>query len=569
MQIDPAVGVANGDVIRIEDRVYRIKEAKDGLLSLADALERAVTPDTPVQKVTAFESFRLRDLQTHLVYIGHAELLNLEQRATIRLLITPTDVVRRLANLNVRFELYGTRDGEKEPAWHGIDRHSVLGGELLLEKAWPGSVDELEVEGKKSRWLRAKLAGPITSSATAGARVSQLTLRVESNKTQQSSAGEGSQTIKHALHNSTPLPLTTRFYPFGAEPRRFDTFALAAPEALSKKSATVTLDVKLVDASVAGFAVPFSVSDPSRGYAIGVNGRLQVLVLDVEKGEIAPWRELDHPEKLPDRAGQPASGRPSDSADVRLLRLDSGVPPQVVKAGAARRDLIVVQDRGGRFWTTRVYEDGVGTGVFKREAWFNLPGLPEGIRSTDVVLLPWLTHIPEDVVARSPQSHVSGANSMLFAATKDGLYRLALNDAGWPVSRWEALRQTGKETPNFENKVRLVPILPPDWPKASSNNLGIVLVDAEGVLWRARFGTAVVTWTRILSDVVVSTEIRPIAASLGNEHIAVFAATKEERRLFAVIDGNEGVQSYTAPEDFQCQIGTSLLCLPGYRDVGS
>ena len=102
----------------------------------------------------------MRDLQRHVFYLGHKELLNLEQAAAIDLLFQPEAVTAGLAAREVAWELWGKPDDAEAADWQPLEA-TVGAGSVRLHKAWLGKTAETEVGGKKSRWLRARLLTPM------------------------------------------------------------------------------------------------------------------------------------------------------------------------------------------------------------------------------------------------------------------------------------------------------------------------------------------------------------------------------------------------------------------------
>jgi hypothetical protein len=137
LQISPTEGLEENDVLRIDGTAYRIEKVEEELFTLADPLETAIKIGTEVSKITRFESFSLRNLQKHEIYIGHGELLNLEQPSTITLVFSPPGIPQRLRDLGVRFELYGTKEGEEQPCWHALSLGTSSAGEIRLLKTCP------------------------------------------------------------------------------------------------------------------------------------------------------------------------------------------------------------------------------------------------------------------------------------------------------------------------------------------------------------------------------------------------------------------------------------------------
>ena len=163
VQVAPAIGLEPGDQLRIQGTAYRIASVSQDLVTLVDPLAAAVPAGTPFQKIEALEAFTLRDLQQHACYVGHTSLLNLERPARIELVLTPSGLAARLAALDLRYSLWGTKDGEDEPAWQALELVGGSATTLTVRKRWEGSVDEVEVDGRKSRWLRIEHPQPITT----------------------------------------------------------------------------------------------------------------------------------------------------------------------------------------------------------------------------------------------------------------------------------------------------------------------------------------------------------------------------------------------------------------------
>jgi hypothetical protein len=277
LQLSPAVGLAAEDVLRIGTAAHRIAavDPGTGIVTLHDPLEAPVAAGTTVTRVASFPSFTLRNLQRHAVYLGHSTLFDLAQRAEISFVVTPPRLAQELVRGDVAFAMWGTKDGEHTPDWHPLVVRGTRGGTVELVKPDPGTVDQLEVDGRNSHWLRAELRGPVSRLRALSSPAAEVRLSVASQK---QDPGEGSRTVARAFYNATPLATTGRFFPFGPEPLRFDSFALAAPEALSKKGAAVTVHIDMVDSSPATFEIA-AVADPAavRGYGVGVNGDLQAL----------------------------------------------------------------------------------------------------------------------------------------------------------------------------------------------------------------------------------------------------------------------------------------------------
>ena len=359
LQLEPPEGLAKGDYVQFtgdpeHTAVYRLGEGSEGLFQLLDPLEQQVPANSALKKVTDFAAFALRNVQGHEFFLGHKELLNLEQPSQLTVIFEPAEVADSLSG-KLEWALYGTRvnkqDGTEETGWHVLKAPSAVSGGIVLTKTWPGSVDEFEVHGKKNRWLRARHKDPIagreltaptrtvrikvksldSSEAGNADKVLEGCCRSVQNAAESTDAGDtdtpvADKSISQAFYNNSPLPLTTRFFPFGPEPQRFDTFSIAAPEALSKKGAIAYLDVTLSDASISAISVAETVAGegPRRAYAIGHNGQLQLVSFESN----APvWEDLGAPSPDDLRSD-------SESVTADRLNLDTTRAPVAASAVA-------------------------------------------------------------------------------------------------------------------------------------------------------------------------------------------------------------------------------------------
>ncbi|MGZ8296881.1 MAG: hypothetical protein ACXWU4_06910, partial [Allosphingosinicella sp.] len=356
LQLAQAVGIEPGDLLRLGGVVYRVDKLDGAIVRLRDRLTGPSPAGASVEKLVALEAFDLRNLQDHNVYVGHKELLKLDGPAEIVLVFDPLTLPSRLAALDVEYRIWGTVKDATDPAWQELVLLGAGQGGLRLAKTWEGSVDELELQGGKSRWIRIRLLSPIAGACGPATSTVSLALKVSSPESSSDLAAEGSSTIAAAFYNSQPLPTSTAFFPFGPEPQRFDIFAFAAPEALSKKGARLTLHVRLDGASLnsMGYAVG-APSEAAHVYGVSGNGRLQSVYFG--PGNPA-WRQIG--------LAPPPGAAAAAGADAGAVKLDPRSPLHALRVG--NQDLVFVRDAGGRLrlvrfekadpqWTVKGWED--------------------------------------------------------------------------------------------------------------------------------------------------------------------------------------------------------------------
>ncbi|WP_461189954.1 baseplate J/gp47 family protein [Arthrobacter sp. Z4-13] len=473
IQVSPAVGISAGDVLRVDRSAYDVAKEmdKNGLVLLQHPLEGPATPGSAeATRISAFETFTLRNIQRHCVFIAHKELLNLKEPAEITLELSPAGLAREMGELDIAYSIYGTRGEQKESDWQPLELLKTVGPTITLGKTWAGTADEVEVNGRKSRWIRAELREQIVDGASPASRASGIKLTVASpdEDSKKGSDGdttggsgtnqtEGSRTITLASHNGNPLATTGRFYPFGPEPIRFDTFALAAPEALSKKGATVTLDLTLADSSMKSFLVTVGDSvDSWSGYGVGLNGDLQIISQDKDRFR---WQGSS----VVTKKGERVLLGPASPAAIR-----------VEKAGT---DVLVAQSRDGRFWSASLKRGGTPPTMSVEEAWQSIDRVEQATSAG--------AHSPQmPVVLPTPTS--SPATSAILLDVQDTeLYGQSLDLRGRPTGTWKALTSVGSARPAVSSNNQLAAVQGADWP-LRPQQLEVVARDDDNLLWVGR-----------------------------------------------------------------------------------
>jgi hypothetical protein len=465
IQLSPAAGIAESDLLRIGDTAYQVaKVDKNGLVTLHDKVQTPVAAGTIATRITSLETLTLRDLQKHHFYVGHADLLNLEQRAKIFFEVSPPSLAHALGELNIAYSLYGTPRGKDEADWHPLELLGTSGSEIKLAKTWIGPADITKVNGQPSRWIRAELRDAIIDRPSPTFRASGLRLTVASidgeadgTSTPAASVGggvrqaEGSQTVTHAAHNATPLATSGRFYPFGPEPIRFDTFALAAPEALSKRGALISLNVTLADSSMVSFGV--TVADfpgPWSGYGVGLNGDLQVVFDDNDRFR---WLQIS-----------------AETDEGRRIVLGSAAPVAIgVYDGGT--DVLVAQDRKGGLWSAVLRRVGIPQSVTVEKAW---QSIERPASSGATAGMPAVVPTPNKLLA----------TTAVLVDVRDGdLYGLWLDRQGRPVGSWTAFTTPAAGSkPAVSTASQLTAVQGASWP-VRPDRLEIVARDDTNDLW--------------------------------------------------------------------------------------
>ncbi len=271
-----SIGLASGDVTELEEFVV-IKKVKGRIVTVTEPLKHDYGVGSRARKVTHFELLRGKNLQEHMLYLAHSKLFNLKSAARFELEVsrapgTPPTTLPLSLEWEYWGEVEGEEDGDEKEQWQPLVPVSDTtngfenSGRLTLGKL-PGEIKEKEVDGKKSRWLRAHLA-----ENQLDGEVSPNLPQLESVKLRVSTDTEIK--AEQGFHNDTPLDVTQEFHPFGVEPRIFDRFYIASAEAFSKTDAYVKIHADLDTTGLIGPPAAIQYGDEIRVFACGATGQL-------------------------------------------------------------------------------------------------------------------------------------------------------------------------------------------------------------------------------------------------------------------------------------------------------
>ena len=262
LQLDPELGLATDMLVELGGQQYRIAQVDKDIVTIDPPLTQDYAERSIVNKVTSFAPFdgAARNQQQHVLYLGDKELLDIESAATI-------EIVGAKSLANVAWQYWGKRDPSDDVNWQDLtivsSAEQAKPDAIVLSKP-KGSVEILElVKGSQGRWIRA-FVGTV-SPTQLPVSVDEFEIRINcQHETEGSTSGTDesvaspirlamrsrtdmpdAQPSVEAMANTTPLVLDGPFFPFGKEPRQFDTFYLGSKEAFSKKGADVVLNFQV------------------------------------------------------------------------------------------------------------------------------------------------------------------------------------------------------------------------------------------------------------------------------------------------------------------------------------
>jgi len=253
-QLDHVTELEEGDFLLIgtgKTLEYVIVAAVNGaVVTVTDRLLNSFPAGTGVQKLDAFDLFQGKNMQEHSIYLGHKDLFNIKSKAAFSLHVTHREgTAEGVTPLDFIVEYWGKREGddlkeeEKVEEWRAFSLTDGTagfsnGGIIDLVKPEEGEITEKKIFEQDSRWIRCRLTESL------GVNESRKLPMLDNIVFTVKSSGKDLQPDQ-AFNGETPLDPAQPFYPFGNEPRMFNTFALAGKEIFSKKNAEVTLDVEI------------------------------------------------------------------------------------------------------------------------------------------------------------------------------------------------------------------------------------------------------------------------------------------------------------------------------------
>jgi hypothetical protein len=513
LQLDPEGGLAVDMIVAAGKAQYRITlpEPGNGIVSIDPPLDSELPESTVFNKVTNFAPFDgvARNRQEHALYLGHMDLLNIKSAATI-------DVwgAGSLAT-GIKWQYWGKAKEDGEIGWQPLTVAPTADQKpeaLVLIKP-EGSVDPKEIGEINSRWIRA-YATNVEGEAPL-LQVDELKISINCKDAfppcPQAAGQVDPQPEVEAMANTTPLVLNSPFpfYPFGKEPRQFDTFYLGSQEAFSKKSAEVQLCFKMAEQSFAALSclrAGAQLTDLLAGVAS--DGYLHLLQFNPASESLTPFpnREALHPPS-------PVSGGAAVEAPPVTLDPSPSYRIPIWKVGSITS--IAVSARSA-VWIWR--EDA---GNPANSGWEAAGLVGDAAGSSSITALVYLDDAPA---------------GRLFALRDSKLFVRNLNDAN---ATWQAVTT---QTPASDqvDLTAIAPILIENVDlRGGSVSEGLVGVDGTNKLYGIKLQNTPLkgTCTELLTD--VSPDITPIAVRstrLGNRLIAVAVGrTQPNRKLLAFL----------------------------------
>ena len=286
LQLDHVTDLEEGDFLKIRSEKFceysSITKISGNIVILSNILDHPYAINTEVKKIVDFTLYESKNVQEHSLYIGQKDLFNVKSKAEFVFVVSYTKESSSGMSLNLIWEYWGEKEGEKEEDWYRFHAPGTLGtsGIIKLSKIHHGEIKEKEINGIKSRWIRCRVDGPLPGDSVGTLpSFEDIVFSVKS-------AGE-ELLPDLAFNNDIPLDVKKSFKPLGKEPRIYETFSIANKEIFSKKGSKVELDIDI--ARMLGAPVAVEAIGVIKVFSIDRNGRLLELEVDYSDNTVSEW----------------------------------------------------------------------------------------------------------------------------------------------------------------------------------------------------------------------------------------------------------------------------------------
>jgi hypothetical protein len=351
------VAEPQGDIVTVEPSIGFVEP---GVAKMPVGANADIQEGKTVKKVRNFIPFggTSRNLQEHALYIGDEQALKLTSPQRIIIEAEPS-----LPD-DLTWEYLG-KLGEKDPQWNPLKSLRTQKGDLLLEfdqkeKNQAVSIENYEVEGRSSYWIRARRTTGNSHSVTFSALRLKINCSVQKKDCSRPTdccpefddiVSEQMPKMEGVAQNIS-LVMNERFYPLGKIPRQLDSFYLACAEVFSKPGAEACIRFNLAEATLDTLAIVETkswyrdngVGWPGSGwhvYGVGGDGFLYRYLLYVDNSSKKPVLKYI------------GLTRPSDE---RFMAADNTKPPVIIVDQLNNIRVVVWSDDRAWIWDQKATE---------------------------------------------------------------------------------------------------------------------------------------------------------------------------------------------------------------------
>ena len=381
LQVDPGLGFVEDMLVEIEGQQFRIAAAKDDLITIEPEVPAGEgwAEGTKVEKVETFLPFdRARNLQEHVLYIGDADLLNVEAAARIE--IAGLGAVPEGVQWTYWGKAANAPPTDAEARWRDLEveqNPQPTADALVLEKP-EGELETLQIGGNEGRWIRARLvtSGALKTSDKVTLRINPLPPSLDE-PTAITDSDWPSLLRPEIFVNSTSSPPDS-FYPLGREPRMFDTLYLGSAEAFSKPGADAWVRFELGDSTFAALSSFGRATANPVIAGVGKDGALHVFAYNQGTGSLSPYRGLE-------ALQPPVPGGAVGSGSSAPLAFKSNWPLPIWSDGSPGTSFHIAVWSGTNIW---IWDDETAQEKGRWRAWGTIPTEQQQGEVTGLIYLP-------------------------------------------------------------------------------------------------------------------------------------------------------------------------------------
>ncbi|MBD2450060.1 putative baseplate assembly protein [Nostoc sp. FACHB-152] len=252
--LDNTSEINAGDILKIGEasmlsgfEYVEVDEVSEKKVTIKNRLATSYYTDTLVEKNIIFDLSVGINKQEHILYLGHQDIFNITASVRITLELTCSQI-NLLGSDLIKWQYCGGCKENKPLEWRDFDEFRVESNNLILDKNNDDEIQEIEINGIKSRWIRYIVNGLSESKLPPINDLQQV--KINSIKVTATPLVKDETTPclspDMAFYNDVPIDISQDFYPFGKQPRLSDSFYFASQEAFSKKGAPLTLQFKII-----------------------------------------------------------------------------------------------------------------------------------------------------------------------------------------------------------------------------------------------------------------------------------------------------------------------------------
>jgi len=207
-------------------------------------------PETSQTSSDYFDPFNSSNLQEHILYLGDTDLFNIKNKADLAVYFLFNAYGKTSALVRIgKWQYYGKSIATGLSGWNDFSLQTFELNRTRLTKTNTDEIEEYEIDGIKSRWLRcvydpSPALKETDVEAVEIAAVDTQNLELQPDTVFQNDVAMDLTLDDHGLYYLNDL------YPFGKKPVTFHTCYIASADAFSKKGKEIILNFSVQQSDI-------------------------------------------------------------------------------------------------------------------------------------------------------------------------------------------------------------------------------------------------------------------------------------------------------------------------------